>query len=400
MVKYLSRLGHDIRVITARDQSLDKSLPIDIDGKNIIYSDWLNLDISKKIIKSSVIDKIRKNKALGEGHEYLYLRRFFWNVYKSFFFIPDREIGWYPYAVREGRILLKKWPVDIIYASAMPYTSFLIAKKLSDEFNIPWIAEFRDLWSDNHYREFGPLRNYIDSKMENCVLKSSSGIVTVSEPMAKVLKNKHNKLCESITNGFDHEDYKPNDFLDDKKAIRIIYTGNIYPQKRDPSVLFCAINKLNELKKYIKVDFFGSSIDFVYDIADRFDCRDVVSVSSPVPYNDSLDLQKKADLLLLLLWNDKRENGVFTGKFFEYIGSGRPIIAIGSSENVASKVILEKKIGFVSLDPEEIAEILKKLVYHKISKKTLPGYDTNKLEVFSRKKNAEKLDNFIKKILS
>ena len=68
--------------------------------------------------------------------------------------------------------------------------------------------------------------------------------------------------------------------------------------------------------------------------------------------------QQSADVLLLLLWSDPREAGVYTGKLFEYIGSGRPILVVGGAQGVAADLIRSRALGVVASEPNAIAKVL------------------------------------------
>lgn len=69
-------------------------------------------------------------------------------------------------------------------------------------------------------------------------------------------------------------------------------------------------------------------------------------------------MQRQADVLLLLLWDDPRELGTITGKLFEYVGAARPIFAIGCSEGIASSLVRDRGLGATASDPASIARAL------------------------------------------
>ena len=89
-----------------------------------------------------------------------------------------------------GSKVIEEWKPDIIYSSANPFTSLLVAKRLSQKYSIPFVAEFRDLWSDNPYIELPWWRQKIDLKLESSVLNSTKACVTVSEPLKQKLAEK------------------------------------------------------------------------------------------------------------------------------------------------------------------------------------------------------------------
>ncbi|HOI82361.1 MAG TPA: glycosyltransferase family 4 protein [Synergistales bacterium] len=397
--KFLVKQNHDIRVVSARKQPLPDNLPLEINTKIVSYSPWIDVNGprnfflgKKKAGINTILDGNRKklkHRIISKAKEF----------YNSMFHFPDPQIGWYPYALSGGRKLLQDWKPDIIFASAMPYTSLLVANRLSKEFQIPWVAEFRDLWVDNHYREYGPLRNFIDTKIEKSTLQSASGLVTVSEPAAEILRSKYTQPCVVIPNGFDPDDYDSNAKPSDEASLKIVYTGSLYRGKRDPSNLFKAIDLLGKDRGNVDVHFYGPNLGLVGDLAKKYGCEANVQVHDPIPYLESLRVQQQADILLLLLWDNPEEKGVFTGKVFEYLGARRPILIIGPEDNVASQTIIERRAGIVATDPEAIAGHLKIWIENKKKGIPIESPPEEATKGFTREEQARKLAEFLESIV-
>lgn len=396
--KYLHRLDHQVRVLTATKQPLDDNLQVEIPGEQILRTEWVDVNTPLKWLFKGNFNHIkglserptsRKNKLIAWGRR----------KYQTLAHYPDGQIGWYPYALSGGRKLLQDWKPDIIFASAMPYTSLLVANRLSKEFQIPWVAEFRDLWVDNHYREYGPLRNFIDTKIEKSTLQSASGLVTVSEPAAEILRSKYTQPCVVIPNGFDPDDYDSNAKPSDEASLKIVYTGSLYRGKRDPSNLFKAIDLLGKDRGNVDVHFYGPNLGLVGDLAKKYGCEANVQVHDPIPYLESLRVQQQADILLLLLWDNPEEKGVFTGKVFEYLGARRPILIIGPEDNVASQTIIERKAGIVATDPEAIAEHLKIWIENKKKGIPIESPPEEATKGFTREEQGRMLAEFLESIV-
>jgi hypothetical protein len=255
----------------------------------------------------------------------------------------------------------------LIYASAHPLTSLIIAKRLSSKYDVPWVAEFRDLWTDNQYYQFPAWRKWLEKKIERYTLSTISAAVTVSEPLADVLRNKVKVPVATILNGFDPTDYsKITGQIFSKDTLNIIYTGMVYVGKQDPSPLFAALKKMEHSDK-VRIYFYGRYLREIEHLADQYGVRHLISVSDSVPYNQSIQIQMQSDVLLLLLWNDKSERGVYTGKLFEYFGARHPILAIGLESGVAAELIRERKVGFISNDSSQIAKQLDLWIEQKIN---------------------------------
>src|SRR5262249_13202323 len=148
------------------------------------------------------------------------------------------------------------WRPDFIFASAPPFTALLVAKRLSDEFGIPWVAELRDLWTQNPYYAYPRWRRWIDEIIERRVLLSAHSLVTVTPLWARDLKSRYpEKTVTTIFNGYAEEDYWDLSTYVSKepKTLSIVYTGNIYRGYRDPSALFAAIGLLGKQRDKVLV---------------------------------------------------------------------------------------------------------------------------------------------------
>jgi glycosyltransferase involved in cell wall biosynthesis len=273
--------------------------------------------------------------------------------------IPEPQFGWFVPAVLAGQRLFRSWRPDVIYASALPFTAHLVAARLSRGAGVPWVAEFRDHFADNPYSNLPSWRAPIDRWIERKVMASASACVTVSEPMARRLRDLHSKPTVAVLNGFEDDVASPQQPAASGGPLRLVYTGLIYPGRRDPSPLFEAIATLGLGATEIEVIFFGQDLRGVAEAAARHGVSHVVRVLGAIAHRDALAEQRKADALLLLLWNDPREAGVYTGKLFEYIGAGRAILAIGGEGGAAADLIRERGLGVAASHPAAITAALR-----------------------------------------
>ena len=235
-VKKLTDLGYNVRVISASNQDLPKNLPMEVELDKVHYTDWfdVNWPITILIGRQGITvmkNKLYRNDIKSKTIEWLK------SLYSNFFHIPDRQIGWYFSAVKKSYSVIEDGFIpDIIFSSATPYTSHLVAKKVSRKYNIPWIAEFRDLWSDNHYRK----SSFFDRWLEKRTMYSSNAMITVSDPLTQIMVTKYKQPIYTVQSGYDAEDFKFQMNFTSSQKINIVYTGSIYEGKRDPSPLFKA----------------------------------------------------------------------------------------------------------------------------------------------------------------
>lgn len=281
---------------------------------------------------------------------------------KSFLAFPDPEIGWYNYAVIEGEKVLKQYKIGAIISSSSPATSHLIAKKLKVKYQVPWIADLRDLWTQHHYYRYGRFRFLLERWLEKRTLSHADALVTVSKPLAHKLESLHvDKPIYSIPNGFEPDEFeKKEDALTDK--FTITYTGGLYDGKQDPILLFQVLAKLIEENRLnpskLQIRFYGPLQLWLIQLIKQYNLNQVVKVSDRIPRDEVLKRQKESTILLLLNWNDPDEMGVYTSKVFEYLGAQRPILALGGPGGVVKELLNETKAGINVSN----AQMLKKLL--------------------------------------
>jgi len=276
--------------------------------------------------------------------------------------IPDSQIGWLPAANAASVRMCRGWRPDVVFASGPPFTAFLAARHISRRLGVPWIAELRDRWADDPYWDVPRWRHIVDEWLERRTLSTTRGLVTVTEPWAEFYRRKYRQPVATIYNGFDPRDFEQPE-LDAPPSMNsrlvIGYAGGIYPGRRDPTPLFQALRTLGETGEQLRVIFCGTNPAHVFPLAEQAGVRHLVDVRPAVPYRQSLEFQRQSDVLLLMQWNDPREQGNCPGKFFEYLGSLRPVLVLGLEDGVPATILRERSAGFCSNEPNLIAAQLR-----------------------------------------
>lgn len=365
LARFLRERGHAVRVVAARDAGLDRSLPLEIPPEHVrhLHSPDVNalpayLQRLRKrwLLGGGAADKI----APGEGGGGLLHR-----LAESYIHctnIPDRQVGWLPGAVAAGGGIIAEWRPDLIYASGPPFTGLVAGRILSRRHGIPWVAELRDRWADDPYFRSPPWRRRLLKRIERMVLGGAAGLVTVSEPWARCYRSGYGLPVAVASNGFDPRDF-PEDAAAppfDAERLTILYTGVIYCGFRDPRPLFAALRLLGPLRDRVRAVFVGAQPECVIPAAEAMGVGDLVEVRPAVPYAGSLALQRRADVLLLMQWNDPREQGNCPAKLFEYLGARRPVLGLGLDDGVPAAIIRGRGAGRFSNAPEEIAAQLRR----------------------------------------
>lgn len=396
LASFLVDGGHDVRVLTARPLPYPQTLPLSISEDAITWTRSADpLVLLQKLRRSPKTDSAAA--AAGTATPGLAHRL---SAMAAPLAIPEPQVGWYPSAVAAGGELLRTWRPDAIYASALPFTAHLVAASLARRAGVPWVAEFRDHFAGNPYSNLPSWRAPIDRWLEQRVVASAAACVTVSEPMAETLRARHRKPAIVVLNGFDAaERPQPADgSRDQDHALHIVYTGLIYPGRRDPAALFAAVTSLGALGGQVKMTFYGQDLRGVTAAAERYGVAANVHVCSAIPYRESLAVQRRADVLLLLLWNDPREAGVYTGKLFEYVGAGRPILAVGSDAGVAADLIRSRGLGVAVADAEHIADALRAWIAQKDRSGSVAAPPDSARVGLSRREQFERVDALLRKL--
>ncbi len=319
---------------------------------------------------------------------------------------PDAYRNWKPFAVKASTEFLQNEHVDAIL-SIWPVTTHLIAKDLKARYKIPWIADFPDLWSQNHNYQYGPLRRLIDRRLELKVLLSADALTTVSQPWAEKLKTLHKrKSVYVITHGFLPEEMKKEQSKLTSK-FTITYTGTIYIGKQNPSKLFAALKDLisdgTMDPNDVEVRFYGDKEIWLAREIEEYGLSSIVKLHGRIPRQIALEKQKESHLLLLLNWEDRQEKGWYSLKIYTYLAAQRPIIAVGGFGNdVVERLLNKTKAGVYCKSVDEIKRALKH--FYKEWKTTgQVQYKGNRAEInkYSYKEAARKfaqiLDNLVKK---
>jgi glycosyltransferase involved in cell wall biosynthesis len=229
-----------------------------------------------------------------------------------------------------------------------------------------WVADYRDLWTGGRYgRRSRALPRVLARWIERRILRRASLITTVSTGLSRALGAIAPGVpVQVIYNGFDLAPRAPEPRkAADGAPLVLSHTGTVYRGMRDPSPLFRALKTMLDRgldASRIRVCFAGPDLGAVTEVARDLGVAASVSIEGLLPRREALRLQDRSDLLLLLEDGRAAREGVLTGKLFEYLASGKPILAIGpdGSSEIAA-VLAETGAGTcVGTDVDRIADVL------------------------------------------
>ncbi|MDP5011673.1 MAG: glycosyl transferase family 1 [Crocinitomicaceae bacterium] len=282
-------------------------------------------------------------------------------------FIPDARVCWIRPSARFLKNYLKEHPeIDTIISTGPPHSMHLIARRLKHKFpTLNWVADFRDPWTEiDFYQELlpGKWADFRHKRLEKSVLSEANTIVTVSAACAEGLSSIVGRKVEVVTNGFIFPDFDEKQVELDKK-FTIAHFGSM-PYSRNPDALWIALEnllfRLPALREHLEIKLVGS-VDFkIHEILEEKGLAAYVNSISSVSHAESLQLQRQTQLLLLIANNSGNTKGILTGKFFEYLGAKRPILAIGEKESDLEQAMQNTQAGLFAdfWEAEEIGAYL------------------------------------------
>ncbi len=270
-------------------------------------------------------------------------------------FIPDAKKFWIKPSIQHLSDFLKDHPVDIIVSTGPPHTTHLIALGLKRATGIPWLADFRDPWTNIDWFDKLPMTFLAKRKhhrLEQEVLREATGITCVSRTMIEEFEELANRPVKLITNGFAPTDFQHFDKKVDKH-FTILHTGSLNAD-RNPIVFweFLAqeVSRNEFLRNKLKIQLVGAVDVSVIHSIESCGLRPYLDQRPFIPHQEVIALMSSCSLLLMPLNNVKNQRGIIPGKMFEYLASNQPILAIGPVTGDSAKILKEQEgtlvIGF------------------------------------------------------
>jgi glycosyltransferase involved in cell wall biosynthesis len=137
--------------------------------------------------------------------------------------------------------------------------------------------------------------------------------------------------------------------LDSKFSIAHIGTLN---RSRNPEVLWKVLGDLvqsqPDFARKLEIKLVGKVDVLVRESIERCGLADYVNKIDYLPHDEVMRVQRSSHVLLLLVNRTKNAKGILTGKFFEYMAAGRPVLAIGPDDGDLAVIMNETKCGFIS----------------------------------------------------
>lgn len=354
-VKYLPQLGWEPIVytpenpsFTIQDTSLLKDIPASVEVIKLPI--WEPYEAFFKISKLFGKKNIKQSDFVTTGKKSLFQKISTW--IRGNFFIPDARIFWVKPSVTFLNDFIKRDQIDIVITTGPPHSVHLIGFKLKNQNpSLKWVADFRDPWTEWDLFDTLSLTTIargIHKKQERSVLLTADRVVTIAPYHVDRLEALSGRKVDLITNGFDEDDFK-NIVRSRTDKFTIRHVG-IIDELRDPRPVMEAIKSLcqsnTELSAKIQIEFIGNvNSAFKEFVEQDVDLSKITRFVGQMPHSQLLALYGQTDLQLLVLAYTAIAPGNLPGKFFEYLASGNPILAIGPIDGDAAAVLTKTKAG-------------------------------------------------------
>ncbi len=283
-------------------------------------------------------------------------------------FIPDARRFWIKPSVKQLSRFLAQHPVDALVTTGPPHSTHIIGMRLSEKLGIPWLADFRDPWTNiDFYRDLklGKRADRLHHLLEKQVLETADAVTVVSPGMKKEFSAIVNRPYEVVPNGFDEEDLH----LDvpprrDASHFTLAHIGSL-TKTRNAENLWKVLQELTEshpdFAEMLEIRNIGKMDIHAVESLHKHGLEKYLHRVDYIPHKEVIGEQHKASALLLLVNNTPNAKLILTGKLFEYLASGRPIICIGPPDGDAAEIVRQTQCGTV-FDFEETKSLKKQIL--------------------------------------
>jgi glycosyltransferase involved in cell wall biosynthesis len=314
------------------------------------------------------------------------------------FFIPDARKNWIKPSVSFLSSYIQEFHINTIITTGPPHSMHLIGLNLKQNFNLKWIADFRDPWTTIGYHKKLKLLRFArlkHKKLESEVLNGADHIVVTSPTTKREFEAITKKPITVITNGYDVNTVEET-VLDTKFSFAHI--GSLLSE-RNPEVLWQVLRDIVRDDKVFQSQFqlnlVGAVSKEVLGSLDAHNLSQFVNLVGYVSHDEAIRHQKQSQVLLLIEINSEDTKCIIPGKLFEYMVSNRPILALGPKDSDVEQIIAATNTGYY-FEYSEYDNLKHKILEHfdAFRHRSLQSHGIG-LQQYSRKELTKKLSDLI-----
>jgi glycosyltransferase involved in cell wall biosynthesis len=275
---------------------------------------------------------------------------------------PDEMVGWLPAAVYQALRAVRRHRPDVLYTTSSPVTAHVAGLVVHRITGLPWVADFRDPWTRHPHaeRQFALMARASEA-LERTVTGRIDRAVIADESWELLGVDPDDPRTVIIPNGIDPDDLTELGQAQPPGHFRLSYVGSLYGS-RDGAPVF------NALRSLISGGVLQQGAFELRLVGDANIAGDTPLAGLPVTrtgyvdHSQALREMSRASALLLYLPSATRGS---SGKVFEYLASGRPVLCVARRDNVAFRLVEELGAGpcVEPDDAEGIRRAIDRLVY-------------------------------------
>lgn len=313
--------------------------------------------------------------------------------------LPDELSGWARTSVKPLSRLIEDEGIEVIYSTFSPASNHLLGFALKRRTGLPWVADFRDLWTDDYrYRERARKRRLAHRRLEQEILETADVVIGVTERQTEILAShapSESHKFVTITNGFDADDFGGANGGAPRDPDRFVlaHVGR-FDRWRSSSAWFCGLRRFAETLGRDRRRFVFRVVGHVgANLRGRLLAIGVESLFTGYKtHREAVGEMRSADALLLHVPEGPNAESVVPGKLFEYLAARRPILVVGPRGGEAERIVTRCAAGVAAgSDEAAIAEALQRVYHAWESGHPMAGCSADLLTPFSRRELARKL---------
>jgi glycosyltransferase involved in cell wall biosynthesis len=276
-------------------------------------------------------------------------------------FIPDARVFWVKPSVTFLKDYIAEHQIETIITSGPPHSLHLIGLQLQAQTRVKWIADFRDPWTTIGYHKALKLSAYAAQKhkrLEKQVLTSADMVLVTSPTTKTEFQQLTSRPIEVITNGYDTENVAPQS-LDAK--FTLAHIGS-FLSDRNPKILWEVLQELiaenADFARDFELKLIGKTSEEVLQSISQHQLDAHLNNLGYVSHEEAVAHQRKSQVLALIEINSPDTRSIIPGKLFEYMVSGRPILAMGPEGSDFASIVQSTNTGvfFQYHDKEALKE--------------------------------------------
>lgn len=275
---------------------------------------------------------------------------------KNMAYLPDSSRPWAMAAARRTIEIIHREGEGVLYTTCPSYSCHVAGLTVKRRTGVPWVADFTDLWVDRPGRHVPTLWHaYNDRRLEAEVVKEADRLIVTSPPWKEVFKKRYGAWVGNkttcLTLGYEEDKIIRRPSRAQPESHKLVYTGAMY-RSETPAPFLQALGELkNEAPDLIDgfsatfIGYAGDELPYLNAIIEQNNLQPYVSLMGPRPHEFCMQQQADADVLLLL--NAQNHTDTIRGKTFEYLASGKPILALTPKNGIQADILRQAGTGII-----------------------------------------------------